>query len=296
MVSGHFGMRSSEVGVLQPHDGPYRLWTESNTETGFRDLVVAGVLAANPHNSQPWMFRVGDGGVDVLLDRARALGPVDPFLRQMHIGIGCAIENLCVAARARGLTLAATTALIADAEFMRATDAWFRWTPREVAEHADGPSLHCAGVAPIVEFAAILGPRQTPATFHASWLDTTRDVQLGTAPMFGRIVAAGGTRERFIEAGRLWEGVQLEATMHGLGMQPLDQALEASDRARQLADAPGEPPRALGPAGPRLAMMFRLGYPLRPAVASARRPLRELLLSTHSSASLWRGSARPSAP
>lgn len=321
------------------------------------------MLAANPHNSQPWKFRPYADGVDVLLDRSRALGPVDPFLRQMHIGIGCAIENLCVAARSRGLsstvrlrpdsaypdlaaritlasggvvdnhhgqvirrrhtnrgpydralrvpdlvrnalaaqatsrvaglelfdaesergvafaqaTLAASAALIADADFMAATDAWFRWTPRETSEHGDGPSLRCSGLAPALEILAVLGPKQSPDAFAASWHESTRDVQLPTAPTFGLITVGGATPEQFIEAGRLWQRVQLEATLHGLGMQPLDQAIEATERARQLGVAHIEP-AALTPAGTQLAMMFRIGYPLREARASARRPLSAVLL------------------
>jgi hypothetical protein len=134
--------------------------------------------------------------------------------------------------------LASTAALIADAEFMRASDAWFRWTPREVSEHADGPSLRCAGLPRLLAMAAMLGPRQGVDEFHASWLDTTRDVHLATAPTFGVIAVPDGHSAQFIEAGRLWQRVQLEATLMGLGMQPLDQAIEASERAVE--------PRALG--------------------------------------------------
>src|SRR5204862_7077994 len=57
---------------------------------------------ANPHNTQPWRFRRGAGGIDVFSDRTRNIGTIDPRLREMHIGIGCAIENLLLAARAAG--------------------------------------------------------------------------------------------------------------------------------------------------------------------------------------------------
>jgi hypothetical protein len=37
------------------------------------------------------------------MPRARNLGSFDPYLRQMHIGPGCAIENMMLAAAALGL-------------------------------------------------------------------------------------------------------------------------------------------------------------------------------------------------
>jgi hypothetical protein len=168
--------------------------------------------------------------------------------------------------------------LIADAAFMRASDSWFRWTARDVTEHADGPSLGCAGLAPGVELAAMLGPRPGAQSLHASWLDTTRDVHLATAPAFGFIAVADATdRGQLVEAGRLWQRTQLEATLQGLGMQPLDQALEASDRSKQLGLVES-PPLGTAMVGGELAMMFRVGFPIRPAAPSPRRPLGEVII------------------
>jgi hypothetical protein len=64
--------------------------------------VRAAVLAANPHNSQPWLFQMTQTRIDLFADRRRNLGTVDPFLHEMHIGLGCALENLLVAATANG--------------------------------------------------------------------------------------------------------------------------------------------------------------------------------------------------
>ena len=65
--------------------------------------VAAAILAANPHNSQPWAFAVSAEGIDVFADPARGTGTVDPFRREQHVGLGCAVENLVLAAAARGL-------------------------------------------------------------------------------------------------------------------------------------------------------------------------------------------------
>ncbi len=61
-------------------------------------LVAAGILASNPHNTQPWIFRVTDTQIDILADTRRHLGTFDPYLREMHLGLGCAVENMALAA------------------------------------------------------------------------------------------------------------------------------------------------------------------------------------------------------
>ncbi|HSK19503.1 MAG TPA: nitroreductase family protein [Longimicrobiales bacterium] len=56
------------------------------------------VLAPSSHNSQPWRLVIGDGQVDVYADLSRWLQVADADRRELHISIGCAIENLVVAA------------------------------------------------------------------------------------------------------------------------------------------------------------------------------------------------------
>jgi nitroreductase len=80
---------------------PWRTWGEGQPGDPMR-LVHAAILAANPHNSQPWLFKVRDGRIDVFADTKRNIGTIDPFLREMTMGIGCAIENLRIAALADG--------------------------------------------------------------------------------------------------------------------------------------------------------------------------------------------------
>ena len=65
--------------------------------------VRAAILAANPHNTQPWLFRVSDARIDVFADRRRNIGVIDPYLREMYAGVGCALENLMLGAAASGL-------------------------------------------------------------------------------------------------------------------------------------------------------------------------------------------------
>jgi hypothetical protein len=75
-------------------------------------LVAAAILAASAHNTQPWAFVVQSDRIDLLADRRRTMGTMDPMGRELLISLGCALENLVLAARAHGL--AATVALQPD--------------------------------------------------------------------------------------------------------------------------------------------------------------------------------------
>ena len=68
----------------------------------------AAILAASPHNTQPWLFKITDSSIDLYLDCRRYPGALDPYLREEHIGMGCALENLTLAAPANGYVASAT--------------------------------------------------------------------------------------------------------------------------------------------------------------------------------------------
>jgi len=65
-------------------------------------LVQAAVLAANAHNTQPWIFELGPDQIDLFADTSRNIGALDPLRREMHMSLGCALENLVLAAQAAG--------------------------------------------------------------------------------------------------------------------------------------------------------------------------------------------------
>ena len=98
--------KAEEGGVFSAGQGPaYAPWTNwREQKEGPLALVAAAILAASPHNTQPWIFRVGAHRIELLADTHRNLGPFDPFLREMHVGLGCALENLALAASANGLS------------------------------------------------------------------------------------------------------------------------------------------------------------------------------------------------
>ncbi|HEX5751755.1 MAG TPA: hypothetical protein VFZ09_36385 [Archangium sp.] len=81
----------------------YAPWKFPDGETRPEWLAVrAALLAASPHNTQPWLFSVSPQAVDVFAALERNLGPMDSLRRELHIGLGCAVENLVRAARANG--------------------------------------------------------------------------------------------------------------------------------------------------------------------------------------------------
>jgi hypothetical protein len=66
------------------------------------ELVRFATLAANSHNTQAWKFAASEGGIRLLPDFARRTPVVDPDDHHLFASLGCAAENLVLAAAARG--------------------------------------------------------------------------------------------------------------------------------------------------------------------------------------------------
>jgi hypothetical protein len=101
--TGAVSYRAYDNGVLDSGSGtPYDAWRHWRSDPGPLGTVAASILAANPHNTQPWRFLVNRSQVDLFSDPGRQLASVDPLRREHHVGLGCALENLVLAAGARG--------------------------------------------------------------------------------------------------------------------------------------------------------------------------------------------------
>jgi len=74
----------------------------STMSNQMREIVRYATLAANGHNTQPWKFAIKEDAIEIHPDHARRLAVVDPNDRELWINLGCALENLLVAARATG--------------------------------------------------------------------------------------------------------------------------------------------------------------------------------------------------
>jgi nitroreductase len=51
---------------------------------------------------------VSDSSIELYIDKKRNVGALDPYLREEHIGMGCALENLTLAAAANGYATTVT--------------------------------------------------------------------------------------------------------------------------------------------------------------------------------------------
>lgn len=66
-------------------------------------LVEYATLAASSHNTQPWLFELEPDCISILPDLSRRCPQVDPDDHHLYASLGCAAENLVLAAVAAGL-------------------------------------------------------------------------------------------------------------------------------------------------------------------------------------------------
>jgi len=69
----------------------------------YKELVRYATLAASSHNTQPWIFELESNRIRVLPDLSRRCPAVDPDDHHLYTSLGCATENLLLAAQAAGL-------------------------------------------------------------------------------------------------------------------------------------------------------------------------------------------------
>lgn len=154
-VAGGSVFRAVDQGLFSAGQGvayqPWKNWRDGQTPA--ERIIAAGILASNPHNSQPWMFRITDSTIDLFAVAERQIGVIDPFRREMYIGLGCAVENMRLAAEAEGFN--------ADIRLMPATTEL----------HAASISLAEASLATSDLYSAIPHRHTNRAAY-----DTTRSV------------------------------------------------------------------------------------------------------------------------
>lgn len=249
-------MLSSRVydnGVLDSGSGaPYDAWSSWRDDASVIGAVGAAILAASPHNTQPWVFRVTASGIDLYADPTRELGVIDPVRREHHVGLGCALENLTLALAARGLRPDVSP------------------LPR-----SDDPALMAS-----VTFAGTGGSTGGDGGASVSALyDAIGDRHSNRGPCVVLVEDTDDVRAR-LDGGRLMQRIHLAATADGLGLQYLNQVTERIDRERELGVPETFGPRLddlIARPGDRPLVTFRVGHPVRPGARSPRRPLDEVV-------------------
>ena len=69
----------------------------------FKFLVESAMKTPSGHNTQPWKFENIDDGIIIHPDFSRSLPVVDSDNNALYISLGCAIENIIIAASVKGL-------------------------------------------------------------------------------------------------------------------------------------------------------------------------------------------------
>lgn len=99
--AAYFGVR--QTGSLDEYISSVAATRRALAENpDLRELIRYATLAANGHNTQPWRFRLAEGRIDILPDFTRRTPVVDPDDHHLFASLGCAAENLSLAAGARG--------------------------------------------------------------------------------------------------------------------------------------------------------------------------------------------------
>jgi hypothetical protein len=130
-------------------------------------------------------------------------------------------------------------------------------------------------------------PTMSDADFEkadTAWVEMTRTVACGTAAVFGLIMVRGSRPDHrlHMEAGRLWQRTHLEATLHGVAMQPMNHHIEMIDYETSSGGRSSVAERlGLAPnwKGWEPIFGFRGGYAAGPAPASGRRPLSAVVVA-----------------
>jgi nitroreductase len=276
---------------------PFPTWGTLEDKAAF--LLRYAILAPSSHNSQPWSFSLERDGVAIVPDLRRWLPEADPDQRELYLSLGCALENLLIAAEHFGFGHevvypaeadrrgpAARVTLLAegtpstcrpDELFLaitgRATSRgrYRRWP---VAEDALRELRECAmddGVGLLLTGEAGVRARLRDLAARADRLRAGHDAGVVEgAPLLGLVYSAGDDRQSQVRAGQAFERLALLATNRGLGIQPLTQLIALPHLRQEL--------RALLPQAEAWAqILFRLGHARPAARRTSRRPVDAVL-------------------
>ncbi len=100
LAGGAAGWRTA-VGSMAEY-GSYTARLRRGLTPDLQDVVRYATLAANGHNTQPWLFHVEDRAIEIRPDIRRRTPVVDPDDHHLFVSLGCAAANLALAAAATG--------------------------------------------------------------------------------------------------------------------------------------------------------------------------------------------------
>ncbi|MDP3093304.1 MAG: hypothetical protein Q8N16_00905 [bacterium] len=83
-----------DIRLINPEEFP----RNGDLQEHIKFALSYAILAPSTHNSQPWLFKIKAPECQIYYDPKLLLPEADPKTRDLHISIGCAIENLILAA------------------------------------------------------------------------------------------------------------------------------------------------------------------------------------------------------
>ncbi|UCE31603.1 MAG: hypothetical protein JSW68_01195 [Burkholderiales bacterium] len=210
---------------------------------GFLRVVGGGVIAAATASASGCAQQMPSSAVAAW---RKAGGATDPRRRAMNDAVGphpvrfgfVGTDRPQLLARHRAIASEAWRIELVTPRTILESYKWLRVGAGEIARHRDGISLLDPMVVWLDRF-GLLDRDQAPAP--DSFATTSQIEEFGNAmastPGFLWMVTEGNDRATQVEAGRAYVRVQLAATVHGLSMQPLSQALqEYPEQAKPYAD------------------------------------------------------------
>jgi nitroreductase len=331
-------------------DSARKLWRHHDLGDAGRDpvsLVQYATLAASSHNTQPWKFRLESKRIVILPDLSRRCPAVDPDDHHLYASLGCAAENLLLAAQAAGLkgeltydptepslrvdfdvmrplrsprfeaipsrqcsrteydgtglrsselralteaghdsgvslvlltergqkeqvaeyVAAGNRAQFADARWAREMRKWIRFNAREARRMSDGLYAPVLGIPNVPRWLGELLMPVAATAEHQSRKDT-RNIQSSAAVAV--FVSEADDPAHWMEAGRCFQRLALQATALGLRTAFINQPVEVTPLRAQLAAFLG-----IGARRPDLVVRIGRGPELP---QSLRRPVEQVLV------------------
>ena len=179
------------------------------------------------------------------------------------------------------LLVEAAQAVGADAEQSADNARWYRRGSDDIVRNPEGLTTDAQGLGGVRRAVAALHPPSTRAEVDHFWVEQTRTVHTATASAYGLLLVDDPTSvERRVSGGRLLQRMELAATLRGLAFHPMTQITQRIDRDATLGRQPAYAPRVaeiVGSDVPQLLISFRVGYPVRVARRSPRRPVGSFL-------------------
>lgn len=313
----------------------------------YRELVRYATLAASSHNTQPWLFKLESNRIQVLPDLARRCPAVDPDDHHLYASLGCATENLLLAAQAAGLACrcrfdastsgiqidleqaapvhsalfnaipirqcsrsaydgAALTpnemeqlqaavecdgvsmllltradhkdfvadfvargndAQFADPAWARELKSWIRFNAKEAALSGDGLYGPAMGNPDVPRWLGLLAMK---AAFSAKNQNRKDHQHIASSSAIAVLYSQADDIQHWIEAGRCYQRLALQATVLGLRTAFINQPVEVANLRAEFA-------RAIGIGDRRPDFIVRIGHgPEMPR--SFRRPVEDVLI------------------